>query len=333
VLKLRYDRDLDPTLIRSRTVAIIGYGNQGHAHALNLRDSGVRTLIGARPESASGRRAVEAGFSVLPTSEAVGAAELVMVLAPDEAQPAIFSQQIAPALKPGAALAFAHGFSVHFGLIVAPPTVDVVMAAPMGAGHLLRKEYQRGAGVPCLVAVAQDASGQALELALSYAGAIGGGRAGIIETSFKEECETDLFSEQAVLCGGMSALILAAFETLTEAGYAPEMAYFCCVHELRFIVELIQERGIAGMRGAISGTARYGDLTRGPRIIDAGVKQHLREILGEIRRGDFAKEWMAENAAGRPRLDALDHAAKEHPIEPIGGPLREMMSFLKKENR
>ena len=326
-MQIYYDKDADLSLIKGKTVAIIGYGSQGHAHALNLRDSGVSVIVGLRPGSSSAIKAEQAGLAVKPVGEAAAAADVVMILAPDEHQSQIY-RDIEPQLKNGAALAFAHGFNIHFGGIVPRADLDVIMIAPKGPGHLVRSTYTQGGGVPCLIAVAQDATGRAKELALSYASANGGGRAGIIETTFRQECETDLFGEQAVLCGGLTALIQAGFETLVEAGYAPEMAYFECLHEVKLIVDLMYEQGIAGMRYSISDTAEYGDLTRGPRVIDANVRETMAEILGEIQSGEFAQEWIAENEAGRPNFKKLQAAGREHPIEKVGVQLRAHMPWL-----
>ncbi len=327
-MNIYYDKDADLSLIKGKTVAIIGYGSQGHAHALNLRDSGVNVIVGLRPGSASATKAEKAGLTVKPVEEAAAAADVVMILAPDEHQSQIY-KQIESKLKQGAALAFAHGFNIHFGGVVPRADLDVIMIAPKGPGHLVRSTYTQGGGVPSLIAVAQDASGQAKELALSYASANGGGRAGVIETSFREECETDLFGEQVVLCGGLTALIQAGFETLVEAGYAPEMAYFECLHEVKLIVDLIYEGGIANMRYSISNTAEYGDLTRGPRIITDQTKTEMRKILKEIQTGQFAREFIAENQAGAPVLRATHRISREHPVEQVGEKLRGMMPWIK----
>ena len=326
-MKVYYDKDADLSLIKSKTVAIIGYGSQGHAHALNLRDSGVKVLVGLRPGSASAIKAETAGLTVKSVEDAA-AADVIMILAPDEHQGAIY-RQIEPKLKQGAALAFAHGFNVHFGGVVPRADLDVIMVAPKGPGHLVRSTYTQGGGVPSLIAVAQDASGQARDIALSYASANGGGRAGVIETTFREECETDLFGEQVVLCGGLTALIQAGFETLVEAGYAPEMAYFECLHEVKLIVDLIYEGGIANMRYSISNTAEYGDFTRGPRIITEQTKVEMRRILKEIQTGQFAREFILENQAGAPVLKANRRISREHPIEQVGDKLRGMMPWIK----
>ncbi|MGB8839560.1 MAG: ketol-acid reductoisomerase [Aliidongia sp.] len=328
-MRVYYDHDADVNLIKAKRIAIIGYGSQGHAHANNLKDSGVRDIvIGLRPGSATARKAESAGFTVRSASEATGGADLVMVLTPDELQADLWEQDLKPNLREGAALAFAHGLNVHFRLIEPRPDLDVFMVAPKGPGHTVRSEYLRGGGVPCLVAVEQNASGNALEIALSYASAIGGGRAGVIETSFKEECETDLFGEQAVLCGGLSALITAGFETLVEAGYAPEMAYFECLHEVKLIVDLIYEGGLANMRYSISNTAEYGDYTRGSRVIDDRVKGEMRRILDDIQSGRFARDWVLENKAGLPSFKATRRRNAEHPIEQVGEKLRAMMPWI-----
>lgn len=316
------DREIDSRPIVSRTVAIIGYGNQGAAHAQNLRDSGVEVIVGARAKSKTKVEAERAGFEVVPIDNAVERATVVSILAPDEAQAALFREHVAPHLREGHILAFGHGFSIHFGLIAPPDNVDVVLVAPVGPGKLLRSRYLEGGGIPCLVAVAQDATKHAKELALAYAKAIGGGRAGILETTFRDECETDLFGEQTVICGGVSALITAGFETLVEAGYPEELAFFECCHQMKLLVDLIFERGIAGMRHAISNTAKYGDLTRGPRVIDPSVKARMKEILGEIQRGQFAKEWIQEYESGSPKLSKLIEASEQHPIERAGARLR-----------
>jgi len=328
-MKIYYEKDADLNLLKGKTIAIIGYGSQGHAHANNLRDSGFDVIVGLRPDGASAAKAKAAGFTVLPVAEAAGKAQVVMVLLPDELQGDVYRNEIAPAMKEGDYLAFAHGFNIHFGQIVPAKGVNVFMVAPKGPGHLVRAEYQRGKGVPCLVAVAANPSGNARDVALAYACGGGGGRAGVIETSFREETETDLFGEQAVLCGGISALIQAGYETLVEAGYAPEMAYFECLHEVKLIVDLIYEGGIANMRYSVSNTAEYGDLTRGPRVISPAVKDEMKRILTEIQTGAFAKEWMLENKANRPVFNALARRGQEHPIEAVGEKLRAMMPWLK----
>jgi ketol-acid reductoisomerase len=328
-MNMYYESDSDLELLRSKTIAVIGYGSQGHAHANNLRDSGMNVIVGLRPDGISAEKARAAGFTVLPTAEAAARAQVIMILLPDELQGDVFKSEIARGLKEGDYVAFAHGFNVHFGQIVPPKGINVFMVAPKGPGHLVRAEYQRGRGVPCLIAIGANPSGNAKDIALAYACGIGGGRAGIIETSFREEAETDLFGEQAVLCGGVSALVQAGYETLVEAGYAPEMAYFECLHELKLIVDLIYEGGIANMRYSISNTAQYGDLTRGPRVINESVKAEMKRILGEIQSGAFAREWILENKANRPVFSALTRKGEDHPIEAVGERLRAMMPWLK----
>jgi ketol-acid reductoisomerase len=323
-----YEADADPSIIRERKVAVIGYGSQGHGHALNLKESGVDVRVGLRAGSASVAKAESQGLRVLPIDEAAAEADVIMILAPDTEQKRIYDESIAPHMTPGKALAFAHGFNVRFGRIAAPAGVDVIMVAPKGPGHLVRRTYTEGGGVPSLIAVAQDATGQAKELALSYADAIGGTRAGVIETTFPEETETDLFGEQVVLCGGLTALVQAGFETLVNAGYAPEMAYFECLHEVKLIVDLMYEEGIAGMRYSISDTAEYGDLTRGPRIVTDQTRAEMRTILDEIQSGKFADEWIAESEAGRPNYKRLQQEGKDHPIELVGSRLRAMMPWI-----
>jgi ketol-acid reductoisomerase len=328
-MRVYYDRDADVNLVKARKVAIIGYGSQGHAHAANLRDSGVaEVMVALRPGSASIAKAETAGFTVKTPAEAAAWADVVMMLTPDELQARIYSEDLRDNLKDGAALAFAHGFNIHFALIEPRADLDVFMVAPKGPGHTVRAEYLRGAGVPCLIAVAQDATGNAQEIGISYASAIGGGRAGIIETTFREECETDLFGEQSVLCGGLTSLIMAGFETLVEAGYAPEMAYFECVHEVKLIVDLIYEGGIANMRYSISNTAEYGDYTSGPRLIDGRVKAEMKRVLDDIQSGKFAREWVLENAAGQTSFKALRRRAAAHEIEQVGARLRDMMPWI-----
>jgi len=324
-----YDRDADPKKLAGKTIAIVGYGSQGRAHARNLLDSGCNVIAALREGSSSRRTADEDGVPHDSVEHAVARADIVMILAPDEEQPAIFLRQIAPHLKDGAYLAFAHGFAIHFGTIVPPPNVNVFMVAPKGPGRLVRSEYEAGRGVPCLIAVAANPSGDAREVALAYAAAIGGGRAGILETTFKEECETDLFGEQAVLCGGLSALVTAGFETLVEAGYAPEMAYFECLHEVKLIVDLMYERGIEGMRDAISNTAKYGDYTRGERIVTAQTRATMKQILAEIQSGVFAQEWVAEHAAGKPRFAEFRKKGAAHPLEAVGKKLRNLMPWMR----
>jgi ketol-acid reductoisomerase len=323
-----YEKDADPSLINGRKVAIIGYGSQGHAHALNLRDSGVDVRVGLRAGSSSAAKAEAAGLTVRSIADAAAEADLVMILAPDTEQKAIYEESIAPHLSSGDAIFFAHGFNIRFGQITAPEGVDVAMVAPKGPGHLVRRTYTEGGGVPALIAVHQDASGKARDLALSYASAIGGARAGVLETTFDEETETDLFGEQVVLCGGVTALVQAGFETLVEAGYQPESAYFECLHELKLIVDLMYEGGIAGMRYSISDTAEYGDLTRGPRIVNAETKAEMKRILTEIQDGTFANEWIAENRNGRPNYTRLKEEGSKHQVEQVGTELRAMMPFV-----
>ena len=319
----------DKSLVQGKKVAIIGYGSQGHAHALNLRDSGVEVAVGLRPGSRSAEKVAEKGLAVMAIGDAVAWADIVMLLVPDQHHKRIYNTEIAPNLSTGKALGVGHGFSVHYGEVKPPEGVDVFMVAPKSPGHLVRRVYVEGAGVPCLVAVAQNASGQALDIALSYADAIGGGAAGIIETTFKDETETDLFGEQAVLCGGSEALIRAGFETLVEAGYPAELAYFEVLHELKLIVDLYYEGGLAYMNYSISDTAEYGNYTRGPRLITDAVRKEMKEILGEIQSGQFAREWIAECDANWPNFDGLRTASKEHPIEKVGKKLRGMMSWLR----
>lgn len=330
-MKVYYDKDADINLIKSKKVAIIGYGSQAHAHAQNMKDSGVKEVkIALREGSASKAKAENAGFEVLSNKDAAKWADVVMVLVPDETQAEVYEQDLKDNMKQGAALAFAHGLNIHFGLIKPRPDMDVFMIAPKGPGHTVRGEFKKQGGVPCLVAIAQDKSGDALKIALSYASAIGGGKSGIIETTFKEECETDLFGEQAVLCGGTTALIQAGFETLVEAGYAPEMAYFECLHELKLIVDLLYEGGIANMRYSISNTAEYGDLTRGPRVITAETKKEMKKILSEIQSGEFVREFMNENKTGKKNFNALRAKGREHKIEEVGTKLRDMMPWIAK---
>jgi ketol-acid reductoisomerase len=328
-MTIYYDKDADLSLIQRRTVAIIGYGSQGHAHANNLKDSGVTVVVGLRSGSGSWLKAEKAGLAVKPVADAVRDADVVMILAPDEQQGDLYRSEIEPHIRQGAALAFAHGFNIHFGQIAPRDDLDVIMIAPKGPGHLVRSTYTQGGGVPSLIAVAQDKSGQAKEIALAYASANGGGRAGVIETSFREETETDLFGEQTVLCGGATALIQAGFETLVEAGYAPEMAYFECLHELKLIVDLIYEGGIANMRYSISNTAEYGDFTRGSRIVNEDTKREMKKILSEIQNGEFAREWMGENRTGTAVLKAKRRIARGHQIEEVGERLRGMMPWIK----
>ena len=328
-MRVYYDRDADVNLIKSKKVVIVGYGSQGHAHAMNLRDSGATDVVVAlRPESGSVAKAEGAGFKVMSPTDAAKWADVVMVLAPDEIQRDLYTEELGPNMKPGAAIAFAHGLSIHFNLIEARSDLDVFMIAPKGPGHTVRSEYERGAGVPCLLAVDQDSSGNAHEIGLSYGCAIGGGRAGIIETTFKEECETDLFGEQAVLCGGLTSLIQAGFETLVEAGYAPEMAYFECVHEVKLIVDLIYEGGMANMRYSVSNTAEFGDYVSGSRVVTEESKKAMRGILKDIQTGVFVSNWMNECTAGQPRLKAERRMSGEHGLEEVGARLRAMMPWI-----
>ena len=330
-MRVYYDRDADVNLIKGRKIAVVGYGSQGHAHALNLKDSGVKDVrVALRDGSASAKKAEAAGLEVMNPKKAAAWADVVMVLTPDELQAKLYSEDLAPNMRQGTALAFAHGLNIHFRLVEPRADLDVFMVAPKGPGHTVRSEYLRGGGVPCLVAVAQNASGNALEIGLSYASAIGGGRSGIIETSFREECETDLFGEQVVLCGGLTALIQAGYETLVAAGYAPEMAYFECLHEVKLIVDLIYEGGIANMRYSISNTADFGDYTRGPRIITEETKAEMKRILDDIQSGRFARDWVQECQAGQPSFKAMRRRAAEQPIEEVGAKLRAMMPWIAK---
>ena len=328
-LNVYYDKDCDLNIIKSKTVAMIGFGSQGHAHAENLRDSGVNVVIGLRKGGSSWKKAEAKNFEVLTVGEATAKADVVMILLPDEDQARIYAEEIEPNLKEGATIAFGHGFNIHYGRITPRADVNVMMVAPKAPGHTVRSEFVKGGGIPDLIAVAQDPSGETKALALSYASAIGGGRTGIIETTFKDETETDLFGEQAVLCGGVSALIQAGFETLTEAGYAPELAYFECLHEMKLIVDLIFEGGIADMRYSISNTAEYGDMVSGPRVINESSKQAMRDILTEIQNGKFAKDFILEGQAGYPRMTAERNNLKAHPVEETGRKLREMMPWIK----
>jgi len=323
-----YDKDADLSIIKAARVSIIGYGSQGHAHANNLKESGVDVTVGLRSGSISEAKAKNAGLTVKSIEDAVKDADVVMVLAPDEHQASLYRDKVEPNIGKGAALAFAHGFNIHYEQVEPRADLDVIMIAPKGPGHLVRSTYTQGAGVPTLIAVFQDATGKARDIALAYASANGGGRAGIIETTFREETETDLFGEQAVLCGGATALVQAGFETLTEAGYAPEMAYFECLHELKLIVDLMYEGGIANMRYSISNTAEYGDLTRGPRVVTAETKAEMKRILTEIQNGEFAREFILENQAGAATLKAKRRLGREHPIEQVGEQLRSMMSWI-----
>jgi ketol-acid reductoisomerase len=327
-MKVYYDKDAETSNLAGKTISIIGYGAQGFAHANNLRDSGFNVIVGLKRNSTSRQKAESAGLMVQETAEAAFNGDVVMMLVPDELAPAIYRQDIAANLLPGKYLAFAHGFSIHFQKIAPPRDVNVFIVAPKGPGHLVRHEYSNGRGVPCLLAIHQDPSADAKDVALAYAAGIGGGRAGIIETTFREETETDLFGEQAVLCGGLTSLIQAGFETLVEAGYSPEMAYFECLHEVKLIVDLIYEGGITNMRYSVSNTAEYGDLTRGPRVINKTVRDEMKRLLDDIQSGRFADEWMAEHEAGKARFKQLEQKAADHPIEDVGRRLREMMPWL-----
>ena len=330
-MRVYYDRDADISRILDKKIAIVGYGSQGRAHALNLTDSGVKNVaVALRPGSATAKKVEADGLKVMSVAEAAGWADAIMILAPDELQAQIYRDEIAPHIRDGAALMFAHGLNVHFGLIEPKSTVDVLMVAPKGPGHTVRSEYQRGGGVPCLIAIAKDVSGNAHDLGLSYASAIGGGRAGIIETTFKEECETDLFGEQVVLCGGLVELIKGGYETLVEAGYAPEMAYFECLHEVKLIVDLIYEGGIANMNYSISNTAEYGEYVTGPRIITEETKKEMRKVLADIQGGKFARDWMLENKVNQTSFKATRAKLAAHPIEEVGAKLRDMMPWIKK---
>ena len=330
-MRVYYDTDADLNLIKGKKVAVVGYGSQGFGHSNNLKDSGVKDVVVALKEGSKSKpRAERAGLKVMTPADAARWADAVMVLVPDELQADLYKDELAANMKEGAALMFAHGFNVHFKLIEARPDLDVLMVAPKGPGHLVRSEYVRGAGVPCLIAIQQDASGGALDLGLSYASAIGGARAGVIETTFKEECETDLFGEQVVLCGGLCALIQAGYETLTEAGYAPEMAYFECLHEVKLIVDLIYEGGLANMRYSISNTAEYGDYKTGPRIITDETKAEMKRVLADIQQGRFARDWVLENKAGQVAFKAMRAKSAEHGIEAVGEKLRAMMPFIGK---
>jgi ketol-acid reductoisomerase len=329
-MKVYYDKDADLKQFKDKTVAIIGYGSQGHAHANNLKDSGVQVILGLR-EGASWNKAERAGFKVVSPAQAAKLSDVVMILTPDELHADLYRAEIGPNLRKGGYLAFAHGFSIHFGQVVPRSDLNVFMIAPKGPGHLVRSEYSKGSGVPSLLAIHQDPSKDTQKIGLAYAKAIGGTRAGVIETTFREECETDLFGEQVVLCGGLTALIQAGFETLTEAGYSPEMAYFECLHEVKLIVDLIYEGGISNMRYSISNTAKFGDVTRGPRIITDETRREMKRILNEIQSGQFAKEWILENKAGRPVFNALLKKGETHPVEEVGSALRSMMPWLKKD--
>ncbi len=328
-LKMIYENQAPLDALQGKTVAILGFGSQGHAHGLNLRDSGIKVIVANRRESANGKLAAENGLDPMSVEDAVKKADLIIVTLPDEVQPEIYTKSIAPHLRAGQALGFTHGFNIHFKTIVPPKDVDVLMVAPKGPGHLVRSEFEKGGGVPCLLGVAQDATGNARKIGLAWARGIGGARSGVIETNFKDECETDLFGEQAVLCGGLSALIKAGFETLTEAGYPPEMAYFECVHEVKLIVDLIYQGGLDYMRYSISNTAEYGDLTRGPRVITPAVKAEMKKILSEIQSGQFAREWRTEYETGLKNFKRLYEADNSHPVETTGRRLRAMMPWLK----
>jgi ketol-acid reductoisomerase len=329
-MKIYYDKDADIKYLKGKTVGIIGYGSQGHAHANNLKDNSVQVILGLR-EGRSWEKAERAGFKVMSPSQAAKVSDIVMILTPDELQADLYRDEIEPNLRKGGYLAFAHGFNIHFGQVVPRPDLNVFMVAPKGPGHLVRSEFSKGSGVPMLLAVHQDSSKDTQKVGLAYAKAIGGTRAGVIETSFREECETDLFGEQVVLCGGLTSLIMAGYETLIEAGYSPEMAYFECLHEVKLIVDLIYEGGISNMRYSISNTAKFGDVTRGPRIITDETRQEMKRILEEIQSGRFAKEWILENKAGRPVFNALLKKGAAHPIEEVGSKLRAMMPWLKKD--
>ncbi len=323
-----YDADADLDLLSGKTVAILGYGSQGHAHALNLKDSGVDVVVGLRPDSSSRAKAEAAGLEVLDVADAASRGDIVMILLPDEKQAEIWESDIRDGIAEGNLLMFAHGFAIHFGQIEAPPGVDVGMVAPKGPGHLVRRQYEEGRGVPCLMAVHQDESGNARDLVLAYASGIGGGRAGVIETTFKDETETDLFGEQSVLCGGATELVRAGFETLVEAGYDPRLAYFECLHELKLIVDLMYEKGIQGMRFSISNTAEYGDMTRGPKVIGPEVRAAMKQVLADIQSGEFAKEWIAENRAGAENFQRMRAEAEGHQVEQVGSELRSMMPWI-----
>ncbi|HYK22126.1 MAG TPA: ketol-acid reductoisomerase [Pyrinomonadaceae bacterium] len=327
-MNIYYDKDANQELLRDKQIAVIGYGSQGFAQSNNLKDSGCNVTVGLRPESASWKKAENAGLKVAPVAQAAAEADIVMMLVPDELAPEVYAREVAESMTPGKYLAFSHGFSIHYKFIEPPPDANVFMVAPKGPGHLVRHEYKRGAGVPCLLAINQDPTGDTKAIGLAYASAIGGGRAGVIETTFREETETDLFGEQAVLCGGLTSLIKAGFETLTEAGYSPEMAYFECLHEMKLIVDLLYEGGISEMRYSISNTAQYGDMTRGPLIVNDETKRRMRSLLSDIQSGTFARDWMAEAGNGRQRFQQLDAEAREHPIESIGARLRGMMPWL-----
>ena len=330
MVKVYYDKDANLKALKGKKIVVMGYGSQGHAHANNLKESGMDVTVGVR-KGASWDKAKKAGLAVKTPADAARMADVIMMLLPDETMGKIYASEVAPNIKEGAYLAFAHGFNIHFGQIVPPAGVNVFMAAPKGPGHLVRSEYQKGSGVPCLIAIHQDPSGKTKDIALAYASAIGGGRAGIIETTFREETETDLFGEQVVLCGGLTSLIQAGFETLTEAGYSPEMAYFECLHEVKLIVDLIYQGGITDMRYSISNTAQYGDLTRGPRVVTDETKKEMKKILTEIQDGQFAREWLLECSVNKPVFNALTKKGEQHPIEEVGKKLRAMMPWLGKQ--
>ncbi|MEW6053326.1 MAG: ketol-acid reductoisomerase [Nitrospirota bacterium] len=330
MVKIYYDKDADKKVLKGKKIAVIGYGSQGHAHANNLRESGLDVIIGVKKGGAGWEKAEKAGFKVYIPADAAKKADIIMMLVPDEYMAEIYKAEIAPHIKKGAYLGFAHGFNIHFGQIVPPASVNIFMVAPKGPGHLVRSEYLKGSGVPCLIAIQQDPSKDTKKTALAYASGIGGGRAGVIETTFREETETDLFGEQVVLCGGLTSLILNGYEILVEAGYSPEMAYFECLHEVKLIVDLIYEGGISNMRYSISNTAQFGDLTRGPRIVNEDTKKEMKKILNEIQSGEFAREWILECRANKPVFNALTKKGEAHPIEDVGGKLRAMMPWLKK---
>jgi ketol-acid reductoisomerase len=330
--KVYTDKDADLKVLKGKTIAVLGFGSQGHAHALNLKDSGVKVIIGLYPESKSRKVAADYGFEVVDTAEAVRRGDVIFVALPDTKQPSVYESDIQPNLTKGKTLLFSHGFAVHYKTIVPPKNVDVILVAPKGPGHIVRRQFTEGKGVPALIAVYQNATKQAKKTALAWAKGVGGTRAGTLETSFKEETETDLFGEQAVLCGGTSALVMAGFETLVEAGYSPEMAYFECLHELKLIVDLMNESGIAGMRFSISETAKWGDVTIGPKIIDAGTKKRMKAVLKDIQSGKFAKGWVSEYKGGYKKYNALLKAGEEHPIEVTGRNLRALMPWIKKRN-
>src|SRR3954447_5384023 len=331
-MQVYYDRDADLNQLRGKKVAVLGYGSQGHAHALNLKDSGVEVAVGLRKDSASWPKAERAGLKVMDTAEAAKWGDIVMILLPDELQGEAYEKEIKPGLKDGNSLAFGHGFNIHFKKVVPPKGVNVFMVAPKGPGHLVRSEFEKGRGVPCLLAVHQDPSGNTTKVGLAYASALGGARAAVIETTFKDETETDLFGEQSVLCGGATELVRAGFETLVDAGYDPRLAYFECLHELKLIVDLMYEKGITGMRDSISNTAEYGDLTRGPRVIGPEVREAMKKILADIQSGDFAREWIAENRAGQENFQRLRKEQQGHQVEKVGAELRSMMPWIDEQS-